>query len=88
MTLYYAPAGGMWPEEWISLGEAESCDLFTADDPSTDALPLLDQRKWCTSVSFPIKSFSARGYWILTRRPHPRVAAAHRAYRRKTRNRW
>lgn len=88
MTLFYAPAGEAWPEEWLPLGKAESCEFFIADYPSADELPMFDPHEWRASVSFRIESFSARGYWILTRRSHPRVTAAHRAYRRKTRNRW
>jgi hypothetical protein len=91
MDMLYVAGGqgsAAWPSEWVPLGAAESCEFVYDEDPLTDALIGFDLHGRCASVSFSIGKLSSYGYWVLTRRRHPRVTAAHRAYRRKTRNRW
>ena len=44
-------------------------------------------REFSASVTFPLSDLSSYSYWVLFRRRHPRVAAMHRAYRRKARRR-
>jgi len=91
--LYYAPAGTSIEDlsTWTPLGVAEPFELpYVPTDPldEVDLAPLpFAGRTFSASVTFPLADFNPYGYWVLFRRRHPRVAAMHRAYRRKTRRR-